>query len=94
MSTDPFVEVRGDIPREHVDVMDAVVQATPGASRMSVLREIIAEWVGHEKHRAMLVTRVMQGNGITAELDRNAGGVGAELERNRTGNAPAGARRR
>lgn len=75
MSTDPYVEVRGDIVREHVDVMDAVVQATPGASRMSVLREIIGEWVEHEKHRAMLVNRVAQGNGNVPEVERRRTGI-------------------
>lgn len=76
MSTDPFVELRGDIAREHIDVMDAVAQATPGASRMSVLREIISEWVEHEKHRAMLVTRVTKGNGSAPEPERSRSGAG------------------
>lgn len=80
-SDDPFVELRGDVLREHVDVMDAVAQATPGASRMSVLRGILADWVDREKHRAMLVQRVTSGNGNAPEVDRN-----------RTGNA-SGARR-
>lgn len=71
---DPFIEVRGEILREHVDIIDAVVQATPGASRMSVLREIIGEWVEHELHRAMLVTRVRRGNGIEPEPDRSRAG--------------------
>lgn len=75
MSSDPFVELRGDILREHVDVMDAVAQAIPGANRTTVLREIIAEWVGHEKHRAMLVNRVTRGNGSAPEADRNRTGV-------------------
>ncbi len=35
MTADPFVELRGEVLREHVDVMDAVAQATPGASRMT-----------------------------------------------------------
>ena len=74
MSNDPFVELRGDVPREHVDVMDAVVQATPGASRMSILREIISEWVEHEKHRAMLVSRVSRSNGNAPEPERNRNG--------------------
>jgi hypothetical protein len=82
MSADPFVELRGEVLREHVDVLDAVAQATPGASRMSVLREIISEWVQHEKHRAMLVNRVTQGNGSAPEAARS-----------RTGSVPAGGRR-
>jgi hypothetical protein len=76
MSADPFVELRSDILREHVDVMDAVVQATPGASRTSLLREIIEKWVGHEKHRAMLVLRVANDNGNAPAPERNRGGSG------------------
>jgi hypothetical protein len=79
---DPFVELRGEILREHIDVIDAVAQATPGASRMSVLRQIIAEWVERETHRATLVCRVAQGNGTTPESDRRP-----------NGNAPARGRR-
>lgn len=76
MSADPFVELRGEVLREHVDVMDAVAQATPGASRMSVLREILADWVEREKHRSMLVQRVCGGNGSAPESDRNRAGRG------------------
>lgn len=77
MATEPFVELRGEILREHVDVIDAVVQATPGASRMSLLRQIIAEWVEHECHRAMLVQRVRRSNGSEPESNRNRTGKGA-----------------
>lgn len=77
MTADPFVELRGEVLREHVDVMDAVAQATPGASRMSVLREILADWVEREKHRSMLVQRVCGGNGNEPEPDRNRTGRGA-----------------
>lgn len=79
---DPFVELRGEVLREHVDIIDAVAQATPGATRTSVLRQIIAEWVDRELHRASLVTRVARGNGSGPEADRNP-----------TGYAPARGRR-
>lgn len=75
MASDPFVEIRGEILREHVDVIDAVVQATPGASRMSILREIVGQWVDRETHRSMLVMRVRQGNGSGPESDRNHTGT-------------------
>lgn len=73
-SDDPFVELRGEILGEHMDVIDAVVQATHGANRMTVVREIIREWVDHEKHRAMLVTRVTSGHGNAPEPERNQTG--------------------
>jgi hypothetical protein len=71
---DPFIELRGEVLREHVDVIDAVVQATPGASRMSVLREIVAEWVEREVHRSSVVMRVWGGNGNAPESERGRGG--------------------
>jgi len=71
---DPFVELRGDVLREHVDIMDAVAQATPGASRMSVLRVIIEEWCEREIHRSTLVQRVARCNGNAAESGRNRDG--------------------
>jgi Arc/MetJ-type ribon-helix-helix transcriptional regulator len=73
---DPFVELRADVLREHIDVIDAVVQATPGASRSSVVREILREWVEHEKHRAMLVLRVSRGNGNEPAPERTRTGTG------------------
>ena len=72
--SDPFVEVRGDVLREHVDIIDAVAHAIPGASRTSVLREIIAEWCEREIHRSTLVQRVARGNGNVPEVDRKRGG--------------------
>lgn len=60
--------------REHVDVIDAVVQATPGASRMSVLREIVAKWVESEVHRSSVVMRVWNGNGNEPEAHRSCTG--------------------
>jgi len=71
---DPFVELRGEVLREHVDVIDAVVQATPGASRMSILREIVAAWCDQKCHEATLINRVRAGNGSAPEPDRSRGG--------------------
>ena len=78
---DPFIELRGEVLREHVDVIDAVVQATPGASRMSLLREIVAAWVEHKCHEASLITRVRRGNGNEPESDRSRTGVAPESVR-------------
>lgn len=81
MSADPFVELRGDVDSRDVAVMDAVVQATPGASRTSLLREIIAKWAEQERHRSRLVQNTCTGNG-----------TGLETHRKSTGNAPGGRR--
>lgn len=60
--SDPYIELRGEIAREHMDVLDAVVQATPGASRMALVRQIIGEWVDRKTHEASLIQRVRRGN--------------------------------
>jgi hypothetical protein len=78
VSTDPVVELRGDVLREHVDVLDAVAQSIPGSNRMTIVREILADWVEREHRRATLVLRVTRGNGNAAESGRNRGGNGAE----------------
>lgn len=74
---DPFIEVRGEILREHIDVIDAVVQATPGASRMSVLRQIVASWVDQKVHEASLIHRVAGSNGTASEPGRSRSESGA-----------------
>lgn len=78
MALDPFVELRGDVLREHVDIIDAIVQATPGASRVSVLRQIVAEWAEREVHKSSLVMRVWNGNGNAPAAERQHAGTRAE----------------
>lgn len=78
MALDPFVELRGDVLREHVDIIDAIVQATPGASRVSVLRQIVAEWAEREVHKSSLVMRVWNGNGNALAAERQHAGTRAE----------------
>lgn len=72
--SDPFVELRGEVLREHVDVLDAVAMATPGANRMTILRAVLAEWVDRKRHEAMLIQRVSPGNGSAPEVGRNRSG--------------------
>ena len=71
---DPYVELRGEVLRASVDIMDAIVQATPGSSRTSLLRQIIAEWAAREVHKSTLVLRVANSNGNGPEADRNRTG--------------------
>ena len=76
MSNDPFVELRGEVLREHVDVLDAVAHATPGASRMTILRAVLGEWVDRKRHESMLIQRVTGGNGNAPEAHRKRTGKG------------------
>jgi len=89
MAADPFVELRGEFLREHVDVLDAVAQAMPGQSRVSLLRQILGEWVEREVHRSSVVMRVWHGNGNGPESDRSCTGCSSELARVRSGRGSA-----
>ncbi len=78
MPNDPFVELRGEVLREHIDVIDAVVQATPGANRMTVIRQILDELVDRKLHESSLIERVRRGNGSAPEVGRNRNGRASE----------------
>lgn len=58
---DHLVELRGDIPRDYMEVIDAVVQATPGANRMTVVRDVLAEWTDRKIHESTLIQRCTVG---------------------------------
>lgn len=60
---DDFVELRGSLPRWQIDVMDAVIKATPGESRIGLMRQIVAKWCKAEIHKATLIHRLTRGNG-------------------------------
>jgi hypothetical protein len=67
-----LVELRGDVPREFVDTLDAVAGARGnGANRMTILREILAEWHRRKLHEATLVARVNRGKGTRGEAQGN-----------------------
>ncbi|WP_439606842.1 hypothetical protein [Hydrogenophaga sp.] len=77
-TADHLVELRGEVLREHIDVIDAVVQATPGASRMSVVRAILDDWCERKCHEASLIQRV-------TDSQRNRTGNGSDAGRKRGG---------
>lgn len=55
------VELRGDCPREIVDVLDAISQARR-QTRGQLVNEILAAWVDQKRHELMMVERVTRGN--------------------------------
>jgi hypothetical protein len=72
--TDPFIEIRCDFLREQVDVIDAVVKATPGATRSSLMRAIVGNWVDRKLHEASLIERLRRGNGVAPAVERQRSG--------------------
>lgn len=58
---DNQVELRGMLPRDVVDVLDAVSSAKR-MTRIELVHRILADWAGRKHHEAMLVHRVTRGN--------------------------------
>lgn len=74
---DGLVELRGEVPRDLIDVIDAVA-AAERTNRMSVLRSVLREWADREVHRSTLVLRVRRRNGSRPEPDRKQAGLDLE----------------
>jgi hypothetical protein len=66
MSDPGRVELRGDVDRDIVDVLDAVAKAKR-RSRMEVAEEALREWADSKKHESTLVVRVTRVDGTTRE---------------------------
>jgi len=58
---DDTVELRGDIPKNVMAMLDAVSTAKR-VSRMSLVRKILNDWAVKTYHEAMIVERVTKGN--------------------------------
>ena len=65
---DLVVELRGNCPREVVDVLDAVSQAKR-ISRMELVNRILCEWKDLKVHESNLIHRVTRSNGSVTESD-------------------------
>lgn len=57
-----MVELRGLSPRRLIDVIDAISLARD-KTRIDIVNEVLEAWVGKTLHEAMLVNRVLRGNG-------------------------------
>lgn len=67
MATDShLIELRGEVMREDIDVIDAVVRA------------ILSDWADRKIHEASLIQRVRRGNGNAPEVDRKRTGNGGQ----------------
>lgn len=60
------VELRGDVDREIVDVLDAVAKAKR-RSRMEVVEQALREWADGKLHESTLVVRLSRGKGSKTE---------------------------
>lgn len=70
------VELRGDCPREMVDVLDAISSARR-LTRMQLVNEVLGAWVDQKVHEMNIVARVTRGNPTRTAPS------GAQVERQR-----------
>lgn len=63
MSDPNLIELRGDLEREFVDVLDALAKATR-RSRTEVWMQAVRDFCRHEIHKANLVVRLSRREGI------------------------------
>jgi hypothetical protein len=69
MATDSdTVELRGDIPKNLMSIIDAVSMGKR-VSRMSLVRRILNDWAVKTYHEAMIVERVTKGNPPLTAID-------------------------
>ena len=64
------VELREEIPRDLVDVIDAV-SAARGTSRRQMMIDVLHAWASERVHEATVIMRVTRGNPPLAESSRN-----------------------
>lgn len=65
---DDTAELRGDIPKNLMAMLDAVAIAKR-ISRMALVRKILHDWALKTYHEAMVVERVTKGNPPLAEIE-------------------------
>ena len=71
MRAGDWIELRGDIPRDVADVLDAVSMAN-SCSRIDVVNEILHEWASERVHEASVIMRVTRGNPPAGEARSHA----------------------
>lgn len=68
------VELRGDIPREIADVLDAVASARR-IPRNELVVHVLGEWAVRRRHEATLINRVARSTPPAAESAGKGGGT-------------------
>ena len=54
-------ELRGDCPKDTVDVLDAIAHAR-GVTRTDLVNEVLGNWCADRVHEASLILRMARGN--------------------------------
>lgn len=75
-------ELRSDIGKRLVDVIDGVVASRRGSNRTEVLTEILEEWAGRKVHEAKIVLRVAGIHPSDTDSFRNEVGIHQEWRGN------------
>jgi len=64
------VELRAEIDKDVIDVIDGVVNARRGTSRTEVITEILREWADAKVHESIVVLRIRGINPTEPEGNR------------------------
>ena len=67
MGATDTVELRGMVPRDIVDVIDAVAISRK-LSRIDVVNEVLLAYVAERVHEATVISRITRGNPRLAEM--------------------------
>lgn len=65
------VELRGEVPRDLIDVIDAVAMAR-GCTRMEMVQQVLHAWACDRVHESTLIQRVTRGNPPLSDAGRRA----------------------
>ena len=63
------VEARGELPREVVDVVDAV-SVVKGRSRWQQIMVVVSDWAAEQRRLANVIHNVTKGNPVRPDADR------------------------
>lgn len=67
-----MVDLRGDVPRRIVDVLDAIAIARD-VSRATLMGEVLGAWADKVVHEASMVARVAGLKPLDADTERRLG---------------------
>lgn len=73
---DQKIELRGDIPRELGEALEAISQAKGFNSRHAYVLEVLMEAAREELHAVIRIAQGLKGNPLLAEVERKHDGSG------------------
>lgn len=77
MATTPEkIELRGDVPRELAESLEAISQAKGYSSRHAYVTDVLSKAARDELHAVIRIAQALKGNPLLAEVERSCDGTG------------------